>query len=275
MTHSHPNRGFVPQAVLTRTGKINTAGAKVNTAVRPVNNVSSKPTVNHPRYISNAYKKGYLKVTRSVNKFLANKNSIFNKKVNTVRVKDTTTRDRVVVSENKGKWANAVKASTCWVWKAKNSSASNTFKKYSYIDARGREVGTPRYLSLVVPLKKVGDEAVYKDLSDRMERDATTASSLEAEQDSGSGPRCQDTILGDVDAQTRFETTSKQFNDPPLSKVNTFRNREDSMQLMELMTRCTKLSALVSSKELRDNVSIKIEKELVRIKFDDENCLLE
>ncbi|GJX44035.1 hypothetical protein Tco_0260711 [Tanacetum coccineum] len=37
MTHSHPNRGFVPQAVLTRTGKINTAGAKVNTVVRPVN----------------------------------------------------------------------------------------------------------------------------------------------------------------------------------------------------------------------------------------------
>ncbi|GKE15918.1 hypothetical protein Tco_1423495 [Tanacetum coccineum] len=45
-----------------------------------------------------------------------------------------------------------------------------------------------------------------------MERVATTASSLEAEQDNGSGPRCQDTILEDVDAQTRFETTSKQSN---------------------------------------------------------------
>ncbi|GJR93448.1 hypothetical protein Tco_0265622 [Tanacetum coccineum] len=43
-----------------------------------------------------------------------------------------------------------------------------------------------------------------------MERVATTASSLEAEQDSGSGPRCQDTILGGVDAQTRFGTTSKE-----------------------------------------------------------------
>ncbi|GJZ45829.1 putative ribonuclease H-like domain-containing protein [Tanacetum coccineum] len=59
-------------------------------------------------------------------------------KVNTVRVKDTTARDRAVVSENKGKGVNVVKASACWVWKAKNSSASNTFKKYSYIDARGR-----------------------------------------------------------------------------------------------------------------------------------------
>ncbi|GJS55584.1 hypothetical protein Tco_0628946 [Tanacetum coccineum] len=44
-----------------------------------------------------------------------------------------------------------------------------------------------------------------------------------------SGPRCQDTILGDVDAQTRFETTSKQSNDPPLSKVNTFGSREDKI----------------------------------------------
>ncbi|GJR47083.1 hypothetical protein Tco_1315186 [Tanacetum coccineum] len=41
-----------------------------------------------------------------------------------------------------------------------------------------------------------GDETVYKEWEDRMERDATTASSLEVEQDSGSGPRCQDTILG-------------------------------------------------------------------------------
>ncbi|GKB90716.1 putative ribonuclease H-like domain-containing protein, partial [Tanacetum coccineum] len=45
-----------------------------------------------------------------------------------------------------------------------------------------QEVGTPRYLSLVVPLTKVGDEAVHKELGDKMERAATTASSLEAEE---------------------------------------------------------------------------------------------
>ncbi|GJU14968.1 hypothetical protein Tco_1142934 [Tanacetum coccineum] len=32
MTHPHPNRRFVPQAVLTKSGKINTAGTSVNTA---------------------------------------------------------------------------------------------------------------------------------------------------------------------------------------------------------------------------------------------------
>ncbi|GJW10049.1 hypothetical protein Tco_1575876 [Tanacetum coccineum] len=89
-------RPSIKKIKLVKTVKINTAGAKVNIAVRPVNTVGSKPTVNHPRPISNAYKKRYLQVTRSVNKFSANKNSIFNKKVNNVRVKDTTARDRAV-----------------------------------------------------------------------------------------------------------------------------------------------------------------------------------
>ncbi|GJX56630.1 reverse transcriptase domain-containing protein, partial [Tanacetum coccineum] len=75
----------------------------------------------------------------------------------------------------------------------------------------------------------------------RMERAATTASSLEAEQDSGSGPRCQDTTLGGVEAQIRFEIASKQSNDPPLSRVNTLGSRDDSIKLKELMDLCTKL----------------------------------
>ncbi|GJY67575.1 hypothetical protein Tco_0469813 [Tanacetum coccineum] len=90
-----------------------------------------------------------------------------------------------------------------------------------------KKVGTPGYLSRVVPLRKVGDEAVHKELGDRIERAATTASSSEAE--------CQNTILGDVDAQTRFETTSKQSNDPPLSKVKTFGSGEDNMKILEWM----------------------------------------
>ncbi|GJS06055.1 zf-CCHC domain-containing protein [Tanacetum coccineum] len=67
-----------------------------------------------------------------------------------------------------------------------------------------------------------------------MERAATTASSLEAEQDS--------------DAQTRFETTSKQSNDPPLSRVNTLGSGEDSLKLIELMAHCITLSLLVKKK---------------------------
>ncbi|GJS00192.1 putative ribonuclease H-like domain-containing protein [Tanacetum coccineum] len=114
MTHPYPNRRFVPQAVLTKSGKISTASASVNTAVRPVNTVVSKTTVNHPRSISNAYKNGYSQVTMPFNKYSEYKNNIFNKNVNIVRVKDTTARDRTVVSENKGKEVNDVKASACW-----------------------------------------------------------------------------------------------------------------------------------------------------------------
>ncbi|GJV80289.1 hypothetical protein Tco_1516159 [Tanacetum coccineum] len=54
-----------------------------------------------------------------------------------------------------------------------------------------------------------------------MERAATIASSLEAEQDS--------------EDQTRFEAASKQSNDPPLSRVNTLGSGEDSVKLKELM----------------------------------------
>ncbi|GJZ29019.1 ribonuclease H-like domain-containing protein [Tanacetum coccineum] len=80
------------------------------------------------------------------------------------------------------------------------------------------------------PPKKVGDEAVYTGEDDRVVRAATTASSLEAEQESGSGPRRQDTTLGGADAQTRFETASKKSHDPPLSEGNTSGSGEDSME---------------------------------------------
>ncbi|GKE20434.1 hypothetical protein Tco_1431946 [Tanacetum coccineum] len=66
-----------------------------------------------------------------------------------------------------------------------------------------------------------------------MEMAATIVSSLGAEKDS--------------DAQTRFETTSKQSNDPPFSRVNTLGSGEDSIKLMELMAHCTKLSEMVKT----------------------------
>ncbi|GJZ17187.1 putative ribonuclease H-like domain-containing protein [Tanacetum coccineum] len=93
---------------------------------------------------------------------------------------------------------------------------------------RGQDTKIPQSSG---PPVKVGDEAVHKELGDRMERAATTASSLEAEQDS--------------DAQTRFEAASKQSNDPPLLRVNTLGSGEDSMKLIELMAHCITLSELV------------------------------
>ncbi|GJU18907.1 ribonuclease H-like domain-containing protein [Tanacetum coccineum] len=172
---SHPNaqRNMVPRAVLMKTG------LKTFNTVRTVN-------IAHPKSIVFSAKPIPLNAANA-------------QAVNTARPKvvKTARLNFEVVNAVRVNQANATKASACWVWRpTKPDSASITFKKHNYIDARGKskEVGTLRYLSLVVPLKKVGDEAVHKELGDRMERAATTASSLEAEQDSG--------------AQTRFETTS-------------------------------------------------------------------
>ncbi|GJZ12148.1 hypothetical protein Tco_0546907, partial [Tanacetum coccineum] len=117
------------------------------------------------------------------------------------------------------------------------------------VEDEGRETEIPQSSG---PPKKVGDEAVYIGEDDRVVRAATTASSLEAEQESGnihktrpmetlnepspqglgsgSGPRRQDITLGGVDAQTRFETASKNSHDPPLSEGNTYGSGEDSME---------------------------------------------
>ncbi|GKF09779.1 hypothetical protein Tco_0044003, partial [Tanacetum coccineum] len=91
------------------------------------------------------------------------------------------------------------------------------------------------------PIHLVADETVYKEWEDIMERAATTASSLVAEQDSG------------VQKLKLVEAASKQSNDPPLSRVNTLRSGEDNMKLMELMEHCTKLSELVSKRKERYN----------------------
>nr|GEW21755.1 ribonuclease H-like domain-containing protein [Tanacetum cinerariifolium] len=68
----------------TTTSGINTAAASVNTTVRPVNDVGSQSTVNHSRPKS---------------------------QVNTIRVNDSTTRKRAVVSGKMRREVNAVKAS--------------------------------------------------------------------------------------------------------------------------------------------------------------------
>ncbi|GKE34710.1 hypothetical protein Tco_1454032, partial [Tanacetum coccineum] len=112
------------------------------------------------------------------------------------------------------------------------------------------------------PTDNVADEAVYEEMDDSLERAATTATSLDAEQDrgninktqskatlnepsslgtsSGSGPRRQET-MGDTIAQTGFENVSKTSNDSLLAGVNTPRSDEDSLKLKELMELCTNL----------------------------------
>ncbi|GJW90511.1 putative ribonuclease H-like domain-containing protein [Tanacetum coccineum] len=89
-------------------------------------------------------------------------------------------------------------------------------------------------------ITNVADEAVNEEMDDSLGRAATTAISLDAEQDWGGGPRRQDT-MGDISAQTRFERVSKQSNDPLLAGVNTPQSGKDSLKLQELIEICTNL----------------------------------
>ncbi|GKD44611.1 hypothetical protein Tco_1269256, partial [Tanacetum coccineum] len=90
------------------------------------------------------------------------------------------------------------------------------------------------------PIENVADKDVHEELGDSLVRAATTASSLEAEQDSGGGPRCQET-MGDIIAQTRFESVSKHSNDSLLARGNTLQSDEDRLKLDKLMALCTTL----------------------------------
>nr|GEX40602.1 hypothetical protein [Tanacetum cinerariifolium] len=117
------------------------------------------------------------------------------------------------------------------------------------------------------PTILIVDETVYEERGDIVQRVTTNASRLEAEQDSGSGPRSQDTILGDRAAQTRYERLSKQSHEPPLSRVNILGSREDIMKLMELMELCTKLSDMVLDLEtVKDAQALEINKLKKRVK---------
>nr|GEW81987.1 retrovirus-related Pol polyprotein from transposon TNT 1-94 [Tanacetum cinerariifolium] len=88
------------------------------------------------------------------------------------------------------------------------------------------------------------DEAVHKELGNSLVRAATIVSSLEAEQDNGGGPRCQE-AMRNTTAQTRFESVSKHFNDSLLARGNTPQSDEDRLELNELIALCTTLQTIV------------------------------
>ncbi|GJV05438.1 putative ribonuclease H-like domain-containing protein, partial [Tanacetum coccineum] len=84
--------------------------------------------------------------------------------------------------------AEYVAAASCYGQSRMDGRTCNIKQKCvkSQIPKRGQYTKIPQSGG---PPEKVGHEAVHKELGDRIERAATTSSSLEAEQDSGSGPR--------------------------------------------------------------------------------------
>ncbi|GKE91902.1 hypothetical protein Tco_1572997, partial [Tanacetum coccineum] len=88
------------------------------------------------------------------------------------------------------------------------------------------------------PTTLIADETIHEEMRDSVERAATTAASLDAEQNSGDRP-----------TQTRFKRLSKQSNDLPILRYNTLRSGEDNMKLNELMEIYTRLSERVLALE--------------------------
>ncbi|GJZ17450.1 hypothetical protein Tco_0553573 [Tanacetum coccineum] len=110
------------------------------------------------------------------------------------------------------------------------------------------------------------DKVVHEERGDSVERAATTAASLDAEQDSGGSPRCQE-AMRDTIAQTRSERVSTPSYDSHLLGVNTPRSDEERIELKELMDMCTKLSDRVLDLEnVKDAQALEIKKLKKRVK---------
>nr|GEX96491.1 retrotransposon Orf1 [Tanacetum cinerariifolium] len=207
-THPCAKKNMVPRAVLITSGlvSINTArknaskiAVLVNTA-RQVNAVHSKTIVNTARSMSYLSKTSHLTVKRPIHKNTSFKNSNVNQRVTTVK---GIINAMIIVK----------------------IAMAYTYYYLLKVNAAGHTLTT--------------DEAVQKELGDRLVRATTAASSLEAEQDTSNinktqskatpndpssqgtksvgGPRCQEAI-GDTTAQTRFESVSKHSNDSLLTR---------------------------------------------------------
>ncbi|GJT76834.1 putative ribonuclease H-like domain-containing protein [Tanacetum coccineum] len=117
---------------------------------------------------------------------------------------------------------------------------------------RGRDTKIPQSSG---PPVKVGDEAVHKELGDRMERVATTASSLERRQvkvadgaafisvdvDAGEAATIDIGLEAGQGSGTMHKTPTRP-HDSPLLRVHTLRSDESSLQQNELMDLVTKLT---------------------------------
>ncbi|GJZ95053.1 hypothetical protein Tco_0667256 [Tanacetum coccineum] len=92
------------------------------------------------------------------------------------------------------------------------------------------------------PIESVANEAVHKELGASLVRVATTASSLEAEQDSGNINKTQS-------KETPNESSSQGTNSGGGPRGNTLQSDEDRLKLDELMALCTTLQNRVLNLE--------------------------
>nr|GEV70031.1 reverse transcriptase [Tanacetum cinerariifolium] len=117
----------------------------VNTT-RLINTAYPRTTVNGAKPSSNVFHKTHSPVKRTFNQRTTTKNSDLKEKVNNVKGKVATVRTKLVVSALQGNGENAVKSSSCWIWRPTRNvidhiskdSGLYTLKRFNYVDLQGR-----------------------------------------------------------------------------------------------------------------------------------------
>ncbi|GKC67407.1 hypothetical protein Tco_1100005 [Tanacetum coccineum] len=183
--NTHPNvlRNMSPKAVLLKTGL-----TPLN-IVRPVNTAHPKTAVHSAKSKTHFLKQAQSTAKRPIYKQTAltrryvheAKRHYYTGRHNAVNNARSYTGQVNVVGGKPQHDGKGFVDSGCSRHTTRNIAYLSYFKKFDRVIktrlAISKEVRIPRYLSLVVPLTKVGDEAVHKELGDRIERAATTASS--------------------------------------------------------------------------------------------------
>nr|GEU50508.1 retrovirus-related Pol polyprotein from transposon TNT 1-94 [Tanacetum cinerariifolium] len=157
-------------------------------------------------------------------------------------------------------------APRAWFTKVKTASTPMETQKPLLKDEDGEELDVHMY------------RAIYKELDDSLVRASTPASSLEAEQDSGSGPWCQETT-GDTTAQTRVldlkKTKTTQHNEIVSLKRRVKKLKKKNRSRTHRLKRLYKvvLTARVESSSNEENLGEDASKQ-GRIDADEEITLL-
>nr|GEW98177.1 ribonuclease H-like domain-containing protein [Tanacetum cinerariifolium] len=129
MTHPHPKRNFVPTTVATKSRKVlvnvtkQNLAASTSTARLKVNTAAIRPNVN----AKSSYFKPHFHKRRHFNQRSAAKTNTFLRKINTAKGKNVTTaRPKAIANVAEGMKENAVKSSTCWIWRPKDQWIFNS-----------------------------------------------------------------------------------------------------------------------------------------------------
>ncbi|GKE46658.1 hypothetical protein Tco_1477916 [Tanacetum coccineum] len=226
---AHPGayRNILPRVVLMKTGL-----RPLNTA-RPVNTAHPKTTVYSARPMSCFSKSAQSTVKRpySIKTALTNKN--YSQKVNTAKgsfytarpkVVNTTRPNSAVVNALKVNQVNAVKDSAYWVWRpTKLNSASITFKRHNFVDARGTCSISQTSRNLMEGMLPLGEEPKDEELL--VQKKVMDASNYEP-QPSNDAEKKDDE--GGIDDQERTKNSAQDVNTvgPSINTASTNFNTE-------------------------------------------------